>query len=160
MEVLRNPEGYIERCDIRVYYANEKTMHEAIAALVGQRQQLMCCTRTEQPGETLGIRRLEHTMFEAAATSLALLRLRSQRFRWFAAQFLIVLTGVLVTRLVNRRLKLWSLHAQHRLIVRRLRLIPRRAALRRPIARHRHHQRAVVCVVPLLRLRAARAGRA
>lgn len=32
----------------------------------------------------------------------------------------IVLTGLLVTRLVNRRLKLWSLHAQHRLIVRRL----------------------------------------
>jgi small-conductance mechanosensitive channel len=32
----------------------------------------------------------------------------------------IVLTGVLVTRLLNRRLKLWSLHAQHRLIVRRL----------------------------------------
>jgi small-conductance mechanosensitive channel len=32
----------------------------------------------------------------------------------------IVLAGLLVTRLVNRRLKLWSLHAQHRLIVRRL----------------------------------------
>ncbi|HWN70914.1 MAG TPA: hypothetical protein VNM90_24900, partial [Haliangium sp.] len=33
---------------------------------------------------------------------------------------LIVAVGLLVTRLVNNRLKLWSLHAQHRLIVRRL----------------------------------------
>jgi small-conductance mechanosensitive channel len=33
---------------------------------------------------------------------------------------LIVVAGVGVTRVVNRRLKLWSLHAQHRLIVRRL----------------------------------------
>jgi small-conductance mechanosensitive channel len=32
----------------------------------------------------------------------------------------IVLVGLLATRVVNRRLKLWSLHAQHRLIVRRL----------------------------------------
>ena len=33
---------------------------------------------------------------------------------------LIVAVGLLVTRLVNNRLKLWSLHAQHRLIVRRV----------------------------------------
>jgi small-conductance mechanosensitive channel len=33
---------------------------------------------------------------------------------------LIVAVGLLVTRVVNNRLKLWSLHAQHRLIVRRL----------------------------------------
>lgn len=33
---------------------------------------------------------------------------------------LIIAVGLLVTRLVNNRLKLWSLHAQHRLIVRRL----------------------------------------
>jgi small-conductance mechanosensitive channel len=33
---------------------------------------------------------------------------------------LIVAVGLLVTRVVNNRLKLWSLHAQHRLIVRRV----------------------------------------
>ena len=33
---------------------------------------------------------------------------------------LILVAGLLVTRVVNNRLKLWSLHAQHRLVVRRL----------------------------------------
>lgn len=33
---------------------------------------------------------------------------------------LIVIAGLLMTRVVNRRLALWSLHAQHRLVVRRL----------------------------------------
>jgi small-conductance mechanosensitive channel len=37
-----------------------------------------------------------------------------------ARAVVIVVLGLLVTRVVNNRLKLWSLHAQHRLIVRRL----------------------------------------
>ena len=34
---------------------------------------------------SLGLRRLEHTMFETAATSLELQRLRARRFRWYGA---------------------------------------------------------------------------
>ena len=46
----------------------------------------LLCERAMQEAAALGLRRLEHTMLETAATSLALLRLRSQRFRWFGVQ--------------------------------------------------------------------------
>jgi len=46
----------------------------------------LLCERAMQEAAALGLRRLEHTMVETAATSLAMLRLRSQRFRWFGVQ--------------------------------------------------------------------------
>jgi hypothetical protein len=38
-----------------------------------------------QEAAALGMRRLEHSMFETAATSLELQRLRARRFRWYGA---------------------------------------------------------------------------
>jgi hypothetical protein len=38
-----------------------------------------------QEAEKLGMRRLEASLFETAASSLELLRLRSRRFRWYGA---------------------------------------------------------------------------
>ena len=46
----------------------------------------LLCERAMQEAAALGLRRLEHSMFETAASSLALLRMRSQRFRWFGVQ--------------------------------------------------------------------------
>jgi general secretion pathway protein A len=46
----------------------------------------LLCERAMQEAAALGLRRLEHSMFETAASSLALLRSRSQRFRWFGVQ--------------------------------------------------------------------------
>jgi general secretion pathway protein A len=46
----------------------------------------LLCERAMQEAAATGVRRLEHTMLETAAASLALLRLRSQRFRWFGIQ--------------------------------------------------------------------------
>ena len=46
----------------------------------------LLCERAMQEAAALGLRQLEHTMVETAATSLAMLRLRSQRFRWFGVQ--------------------------------------------------------------------------
>jgi general secretion pathway protein A len=46
----------------------------------------LLCERAMQEAAALGVRRLEHSMFETAASSLALLRIRSPRFRWFGVQ--------------------------------------------------------------------------
>lgn len=43
----------------------------------------LLCDRALQEAATLSLRRLEPTMFETAATSLDLQRLRARRFRWY-----------------------------------------------------------------------------
>lgn len=43
----------------------------------------LLCERALQEAAALGLRRLEASMFETAATSLELQRLRSRRFRWY-----------------------------------------------------------------------------
>jgi general secretion pathway protein A len=45
----------------------------------------LLCERALQEAAALGMRRLEHSMFETAATSLELQRLRARRFRWYGA---------------------------------------------------------------------------
>jgi general secretion pathway protein A len=45
----------------------------------------LLCERALQEAEKLGMRRLEASLFETAASSLELLRLRSRRFRWYGA---------------------------------------------------------------------------
>jgi general secretion pathway protein A len=43
----------------------------------------LLCDRALQESAALGLRRLEPSMFETAATSLELQRLRARRFRWY-----------------------------------------------------------------------------
>jgi general secretion pathway protein A len=45
----------------------------------------LLCERALQEAASLGVRRLEHSMFETAATSLELQRLRARRFRWYGS---------------------------------------------------------------------------
>jgi general secretion pathway protein A len=58
---------------------------DALFALSGGVPRLvnLLCERALQEAAVLGVRRLEPSMFEAAAGALELLRLRSRRFRWF-----------------------------------------------------------------------------
>lgn len=58
---------------------------DALFALSGGVPRLvnLLCERAFQEAASLGVRRLEPSMFEAAAGALELLRLRSRRFRWY-----------------------------------------------------------------------------
>ncbi|MEZ5287055.1 MAG: hypothetical protein R2712_20060 [Vicinamibacterales bacterium] len=46
----------------------------------------LLCERALQEAAAMGLRRLEPSMFESAATALELQRLRARRFRWCGTQ--------------------------------------------------------------------------
>lgn len=61
---------------------------DALYALSGGIPRLvnLLCERALQEAAAVGLRRLEPSMFESAATALELQRLRARRFRWFGNQ--------------------------------------------------------------------------